>query len=97
MATKAKRHIHKYHRVTLTFAKVWACALPDCNHFMPKQIEAIVMGKASICWQCGDNMLLDERAMDEDKPRCPKCRLGIEEENELPLSATMKAFMDGKL
>lgn len=91
MATKAKRHIHKYARVPFTYgSKVWACRLPDCNHYMPKHLEATVEGKSSICWQCGNDFILDIESMDEDTPRCKKCR-GIEEVAEqIPLTDEMK-------
>lgn len=74
MATKAKRHVHKYHRVTLSFGEVWACALPDCNHYMPQHMAGIVEGKYSICWECSENFTLDKDAMVEKQPRCAACR-----------------------
>lgn len=91
MATKAKRHVHKYQRITFTFgSKVWACRLPDCNHYMPRHLEATVEGKATICWQCGNDFVLDRDAMLEDSPRCPKCRGIAEIEQEIPLTDEMK-------
>lgn len=74
MSTKAKRHLHKYHRVELSFVKVWACALPDCNHFMPKHLEGIIPGKASICWGCGEKFILDDNNMKDDQPQCYDCK-----------------------
>jgi hypothetical protein len=81
MATKAKRHTHKYHRVNAGYQMLWACALPDCNHHMPLHLTALVEGKASICWKCGEQMILDSDAMKLDKPICIDCR-GINELNE---------------
>lgn len=74
MSTKAKRHTHKYYRVTIAGQSVWACALSDCNHYMPKHMENLVPGKGSICWECGEPMILDPNNMGEDKPRCKDCR-----------------------
>lgn len=70
---KSKKHIHKYHRISLTYAKVWACALPTCYHFMPKHLETNVPGKTSICWNCGEEFILDETNMKNDKPICANC------------------------
>jgi hypothetical protein len=77
MATKAKRHIHKYEKVTLSFGQVWRCALPECSHYMGNHLAGLVEGKASFCWQCDNPMILDTENMKEDRPRCTNCRLGI--------------------
>lgn len=87
-ADRSKRHRHKYHYVVFGATHVWACALPDCSHYMPKHMEAMAEGKASICWQCGGEMILDKTNMKEVQPRCENCRLGIEI-TELPISAAM--------
>lgn len=75
--SKAKRHPHKYHRVDTTFGKVWACALSDCNHYMPQHMESLLPGKNAICWSCNEPMVLDSDNMKEDRPRCISCRSGI--------------------
>ena len=77
---RAKRHVHKYHRVTLSFGLVWACGLPDCNHYMPQHMNQLVEGKNSLCWQCNIMFVLDANAMKEDRPRCFNCRTGIKPE-----------------
>lgn len=75
MATnKAKRHVHKYHKVIVGGTKVWACAHPECPHFMPAHMAEMVAGKASYCWECGEKMILDADNMKMDKPTCPECR-----------------------
>src|SRR5438128_1620838 len=88
---KAKRHIHKYHKVTTGYTTLWACAFPDCSHFMPKHIENNVIGKASICWHCSSNLILNSENMKDDKPICSSCKLGLkpDDEIELPLSSAM--------
>jgi hypothetical protein len=74
MSTKAKRHTHKYHKITMSSQMVWACALPDCNHYMPKHMEMMVPGKNTICWGCGADMVLDAHNMTDHKPTCNKCK-----------------------
>lgn len=74
MSTKAKRHTHKYHKVNLAGQQVWACALPDCNHYMPKHMEQMVHGKATICWSCGADTILSPLNMNDEKPTCAECR-----------------------
>lgn len=73
MSTKAKRHTHKYHKVDLLGTKIWACALPDCNHHMPNHYSKLVEGKASLCWNCGEEMILDPTNMTQDRPICMNC------------------------
>lgn len=79
MATKAKRHVHKYYRANMSSQKVWACALSDCNHYMPKHMEELVRGKNSICWKCGEDFILNPFHMKQDKPVCDDCALGLSE------------------
>lgn len=69
--TGGKKHVHKYHKIN----GIWHCALPDCTHFMPRNIPAEAMlGKRSICWNCGsDEMILDEDLLKENKPNCATC------------------------
>ena len=74
MSTKAKRHVHKYHQIDLNFVKVWACALPDCNHYMPHHLTSTVLGKYSYCWSCGEKITLDIENMKDDKPMCRTCK-----------------------
>jgi hypothetical protein len=73
--TKAKRHVHKYYRARPNKYSdfLWACAIPDCTHHMPKHMEHLLHGKATICWGCGEQMILDERAYKMDKPICMDC------------------------
>jgi hypothetical protein len=73
MATKARRHIHKYYKANLAGVKVWACALPECTHYMPAHMAALVDGKASLCWKCEDRFILNPSNMTEDKPICDEC------------------------
>lgn len=99
MSKGSRKHTHKYHRVDLNFARVWACALPECNHHMPAHYTALVVGKRSYCWQCGKEFLLDGDAMIEDKPRCVECRLGVslEEIDNIPVSAALQKYLDRKV
>jgi hypothetical protein len=98
MATKAKRHVHKYHKVSLSYADVWACALPDCNHYMPKHMEATLPGKYSFCWQCGEKFLLSPETMNLDKPKCLTCLYGLVEspsaEPDAPMSEALKHLLE---
>lgn len=83
MATKAKRHTHMYYKAfhagTLTSLSgrtkspnfLWACALPDCSHHQPKHQEFMMLGKATICWKCKQECIID---LDMDKPMCLDCQ-----------------------
>jgi hypothetical protein len=62
---------------------IWACSLPDCYHHMPHHYERLMLGKRSICWQCGEEtVIMDDRAMKMDMPICITCASGISD-NEL--------------
>lgn len=91
---RAKRHVHKYHYIVLPMmgSKVWACRLPDCNHYMPKYMEPTIEGKSSICWGCDETFILTLAAMAEDMPRCEKCR-GIDVDEA---SAVLRQYLESK-
>ena len=99
MSTKAKRHRHKYHRIPYSGTTVWACALSDCPHYMPKHMESILPGKATYCWGCETEMLLSPENMKKDKPICPNCASGIhpediEAEMNVPIPAALQALIN---
>ena len=68
--TGAVRHTHKYYRLK---DGLWHCALSDCTHYMPRNVEEQVEGKKSLCWECGEEFILDERAMESARPVCFAC------------------------
>lgn len=78
MATK--NHVHKYKYITVgkksSPHKVYACTLADCTHFIPHHQERLVVGKKSICWECGKEMIITPDIFRKKtvKPRCFKCR-----------------------
>jgi hypothetical protein len=72
-----KKHTHKYHKVDAAGTTVWACALPECTHYMPDHLKHLVPGKNSLCWNCGESFPLDDRAIKLDKPVCINCAFGV--------------------
>lgn len=97
MASKGRRHTHKYYRAHLTFADVWACALPDCTHYMPEHMSTLMNGKRSICWKCNEPMLLHPLNLTMERPVCDECKLGIKESTDVPMSDVMRAFLEKKV
>lgn len=79
MANRAKRHVHKYHFTEVAFGKIWACGLPDCNHYMPQHMTNMVNGKYSICWRCEAQFILDAIAMKSERPICVDCLMDSNE------------------
>jgi len=69
----SKNHVHMYHLVPFIGDKVWACALGDCTHYMPKHMENFVLGKKSLCWNCRQEFFLDEENMKNPEPVCMAC------------------------
>lgn len=90
----SKKHIHKYHHVDTIQGKLWACALPGCNHHMPIHYENLLIGKFSICWACNEKLILDEEVMKSDKPECINCRTGLKEEKEKDISHLAEFLKD---
>lgn len=89
-----KATLHKYYRAHLSLGDVWACALPECSHYLPKHIEQLINGRATICWNCNNRTTMSPANMGMDRPFCPDCLNA--EMAELPLSDAMKEFIVGK-
>lgn len=79
-----QKHTHKY--ILRNFGtkekprKLYACSLSNCSHFMPTIAQ--VIGKETVCWQCGEKTIVDLNMIRQKikKPRCYKCR----EKTKLP-------------
>ena len=72
------RHVHKYRLVNLGTKekprKVYACAHPECTHFMPHLRH--VLGKKTICWKCNKETIMSDYILKNltVHPRCKGCR-----------------------
>jgi formylmethanofuran dehydrogenase subunit E len=83
MAAKsgAQRHTHKYRK--LPNSDIWGCGFGNCTHLLPRNMTAMIEERQSICWTCGDTMLMRDKQMKMDKPICDNCILkaaGINED-----------------
>jgi hypothetical protein len=54
--------------------KTWRCTLDGCSYFIHIGLAHILPGKMSVCWECGEVFRLDERALQDDQPKCVECR-----------------------
>ena len=74
--TGAKRHTHKYHYIDLGYGNAWACALPNCSHFMPPVAKSHarndmrVLGKMTLCFGCNNEIHMTPALMTMDQPMC---------------------------
>ena len=69
-------HIHRYHKVDIGKRReyfVFACALPDCTHYLHSENQ--VVGKFSLCWRCGKKFIIakDVRGRVLKRPHCVSC------------------------
>lgn len=81
-------HVHKYIRVILGGKKivridgkrfikpkegyvVYKCILPGCNHYVPRELA---VGRKSICWFCGGELVLNMENTTKKKPTHVYCR-----------------------
>lgn len=69
------KHIHKFLRVPAKKTRTWTCT--DCSWFVHDGLSHVLLSKESICWGCGDIFKMTELALEEDKPRCDACRIGV--------------------
>jgi formylmethanofuran dehydrogenase subunit E len=86
-------HVHKYVRVkksakaTKTFFK---CAIPACVHKVEK---AFAIGRLSICNRCGNEFILDTRALDLAKPHCSDCTKSSKNEMVIDLASKLEGLL----
>lgn len=92
MATRtgAKRHTHKYRYLQ---SQLWACALPDCTHYLPSNVSQTIVDKNSICWGCHQVMTMGSKQVRMLKPICDECILKAQGINIKDAEAFLQ-FMD---
>jgi hypothetical protein len=68
----AKRydHIHKYERKQLGNHTVFKCMIPDCPHYIRRELAE---NKISQCWRCNEAFLMTKQSLKLVKPHCEKC------------------------
>lgn len=76
--TGALRHVHRYMRTRPRNEIIWKCMLPGCTHFIPLNIT--VIGRNSICWECGEVFTMEEHHLNQEMPKCDTCSTGIIQE-----------------
>lgn len=92
----AKKHTHMYHKIQQKYgAGIWACALPNCTHYLPLNVSDMIYGRESLCTNCMDVMILDEERLKNNEPICMNCVLAkqgifVESEEESPLDKLRK-------
>lgn len=76
-------HIHKYIRARMGKDYIiFKCALPGCTHYVSK---VVAEGRLSLCWICGEEMVLTKQALELKKPHHLECkRKKIEVPEEKP-------------
>lgn len=82
------------HRILLNQKKTWRCTLPGCNWFIHIGLAHILPGKLALCWECGEEFTLDERALADDQPKCGECRAKLDNGPSLD---DISAFIDMKM
>ena len=69
------KHIHTYVRFKQKSGKTlktwwWRCENSLCTHFAPYEM---VVGKKTLCTNCGSEMILTSEDMRRIRPRCLAC------------------------
>lgn len=62
---------HRYMRVKMNGKKLWRCARPGCTHYLQHEMAR---GQNSICWTCGETLVLTSKIMLCVKPHCDNGR-----------------------
>ena len=67
-----QNHTHKYQKGSLGRNKwpIHRCMIPNCSHYISTEL---VEGKSTICWRCGENLIMGKAQMRMVKPHCSSC------------------------
>lgn len=68
-SSRVKNHVHMYVRYKKR-PGYYRCAASDCTHFLDSES---VLGKASLCNDCGNQMILTKEDLRRVKPKCIAC------------------------
>lgn len=65
-------HVHAYHRKKLGKSTIYKCMLPDCNHFIQKDL---IEGRKCICSRCFFPFVITKKILKNcgAKPHCEEC------------------------
>jgi transcription elongation factor Elf1 len=76
-------HVHKYKRMRgmKKGSKWFRCMIPECNHYIRKQL---VVGKKSICWVCNAEFIITEKEAELARPHCKKCVVRPDKKSKQP-------------
>ena len=47
---------------------------------MPLNVAHQIVGKTSICWECGEPFEMNVATMELRQPKCMGCRIGVDED-----------------
>jgi hypothetical protein len=72
----SRKHTHMYRADLVNSVRQWSCDLPDCGHFIPRNIKPPV-GKMSLCNNCFSPFMLTPENMKDDKPTCDSCKTNV--------------------
>jgi len=89
----ASKHTHQYRRIKQPPSNriIYRCMRPDCNHYLTPEF---ILGKASVCWQCKTDFVMDPYSTERQFPKCKDCRTKVtsfsiaKQERLLKLSTT---------
>lgn len=94
---RSQCQVHKYRLRPFGSNSVWACGNPNCNHYMPPHLAAMVEGKSSLCNQCGEQFVLTSDSLKEREPRCDDCRYAqLKTDDNVPITDVMRDFLADK-
>lgn len=90
-----KHKVHKYYKARVGKMIVYRCALPDCSHYLRKEL---VTNHMSLCFRCNQPFMLPKApSLLKAKPWCDECektRKAKQSEVEIP-DELMKKILGG--
>lgn len=88
--TGALRHVHRYMRTYPNIRRIepiWKCTLDGCSHFIP--YNDTVLGRACMCWGCGELFIMRDTNLNSDMPKCNNCENPVNHESMRERIATL--------
>ena len=68
------QHTHRFVKVNGKRIKFWRCSLDGCRFLVYHATEEILLGRNSVCWDCGREFSMTDKNLTEEFPICVLCR-----------------------
>jgi len=68
------KHVHRFIKLHGRRVNMWRCSLDGCAYLCFTGNQDILLGRYSLCWDCGRSFPMGEDNLEEEMPTCILCK-----------------------